>query len=163
MTVALDTENTPNTTNNFVALARWHYYDGTTIFRTDPGIGIIQGGSPHTESAADPGPGYSIPDEPTFETGASGLVGPYRYEPGQLVMARRDTVDGASAQFFFVTGAEASALDASGTYVVFGTTDDAGIAVLRDIIGLHVDDPTSDLGGAPSRTVTINSVPIQEG
>ena len=53
--IDLDTENTPNTVNNFVTLARWGYYDGTTLFRTDPSIDIIQGGSPHTDSASDPG------------------------------------------------------------------------------------------------------------
>ena len=61
--VDLDTTNTPGTVNNFVNLARNGYYDGTTIFRTDTSIDIIQGGSPHTEDPSDPGPGYTIPDE----------------------------------------------------------------------------------------------------
>lgn len=165
ITVELDTENTPNTVNNFVSLARWGYYDGTTIHRTDPSIEIIQGGSPHTESASDPGPGYTIPDEPTFETdpATGGLVGPYRYGPGQLVMARSAGPDSSGAQFFFTTGPSASLLDAQGTYIVFGTTDDAGLGVLESIIALHQPDPTSGLGGAPSETVTINSVTILEG
>jgi hypothetical protein len=34
--------------------------------------------------------------------------------------------------------------------------------VLQSIIGLHEDDPTSGLGGAPSREVTVNSVTILE-
>ena len=66
--------------NNFVTLARWGYYDGTTLFRTDPSIDIIQGGSPHTESASDQGPGYSIADEPTFELDENNqLIGTYTY------------------------------------------------------------------------------------
>ena len=160
--VTLDTAATPITTNNFVTLARWGYYDDTTLFRTDTGIDIIQGGSPHTESAGDPGPGYSLPDEPTFDFDGAGLAGTYSYEPGQLVMARTAVPDGASAQFFFTTGPLASLLDASGnfdgtgTYVTFGATDDDGLAVLQAIIGL-------DAGGGPSRTVTINSVTILEG
>lgn len=159
--VELDTENTPGTVNNFVTLARWGYYDGTKIFRTDTSIDIIQGGSPHTDSASDPGPGYTIPDEPTFQTSdTGGLVGPYRYEAGQLVMARSGGPDAASAQFFFVTGERAAALDGQGTYVVFGNADDAGLGVLQDIIGLHVDDPSSGLGGGPSRDIYINSVTI---
>ena len=56
----LDTTTTPNTTNNFVVLARYHYYDNTTLFRTAQSIGIIQGGSPHTNSASDPGPGTNF-------------------------------------------------------------------------------------------------------
>lgn len=157
----LDTDNTPNTVNNFVTLARWGYYDGTTLFRTDPSIDIIQGGSPTTNSAADPGPGYTIPDEPTFSDEGGNLVGPYRYQPGQIVMARSAGPDSAGAQFFFTTGPNTSLLDGQGTYVVFGETDEAGLGVARSIIDLHEPDD-SGLGGRPSRTVTVNSVTIQE-
>jgi len=162
--VELDASSTPGTVNNFVTLARWGYYDNTTIFRSDPSIDIIQGGAPHTESASDPGPGYRIIDEPAFTTdSATGqLVGPYSYSPGELVMARSAGPNSSSAQFFFTTGPNAAALDGQGTYVVFGQTDDSGLSVLQDIIGLHVPDPTSGLGGAPSRTVTINSVTIEQ-
>ena len=50
--VALDTTKTPMTANNFIVLARYHYYDGTAMFRTDTSIDIIQGGSPHTQDAS---------------------------------------------------------------------------------------------------------------
>ena len=158
--VTLDTQNTPGTVNNFVTLARWGYYDGTTIHRTDPSIDIIQGGSPHTENAADPGPGYTILDEPQFEQDAAGnLTGPYRYVPGQLVMARSRGTNSGSAQYFFTTGPNAALLDGQGIYVVFGNTDDDGLGVLQQIIGLH--EPGGQLGGAPSRPVTINSILIE--
>lgn len=157
--VTLDTANTPITANNFATLARWGYYDGTTMFRTDPSIDIIQGGSPHTESPSDPGPGYTIPDEPTFDESNGQLIGPYRYQPGQLVMARSFGRDSASAQYFFSTGPNTALLDGQGTYVVFGQTDDAGLAVLQSIIALH--EPGGQLGGSPSRTVTVNSVRIE--
>ena len=132
--VELDTETTPNTVNNFVTLARWGYYDGTTLFRTDPSIDIIQGGSPHTESPSDQGPGYTIPDE----------GGPYTYVPGQLVMARSQGPDSSSAQFFFTTGPNASFLDGQGTYLVFGETDDSGLEV--DALGGRpgADKPSTD-------------------
>lgn len=157
--ISLDTENTPNTVNNFVTLARWGYYDNTTLFRTDPSIDIIQGGSPHTNSASDPGPGYTIPDEPTFTETNGTLTGPYRYVPGQLVMARSAGPDSSGAQFFFTTGNNTSRLDGQGTYIVFGQTDEAGLSVMQDIIALHQPDD-SGLGGSPSRTVTVNSVTI---
>ncbi len=160
--VTLDPSTVPGTVNNFVTLARWGYYNDTIVFRTDPSIDIIQGGSPHTESAADPGPGYRIDDEPTFSTDAGKLVGPYKYSPGELVMARSAGPNSASAQFFFTTGDKAAALDTQGTYVVFGQTDKAGLAVLQNIIGLDVPDPTSGLGGAPSRTVTIKKITIEQ-
>jgi cyclophilin family peptidyl-prolyl cis-trans isomerase len=162
ITVELDVENTPSTVNNFVHLARYGYYDGTTIFRTDPSIEIIQGGSPHSESPSDQGPGYTIPDEPTFDNTTGALRGPYSYEAGQLVMARSQGSNSSGAQFFFVTGEKASLLDGQGTYIVFGNTDEPGLEILQTIIGLHEDDPTSQLGGGPSRDVTINSVTILE-
>ena len=162
MRFELTASETPLTVNNFVTLARWGYYDDTLLFRTDPSIDIIQGGSPHTNDNRDPGPGYTIPDEPAFEVDpeTGGLTGPYRYLPGQLVMARSAGPDSASAQFFLTTGSNASRLDGQGTYVVFGQTDDAGLAVAQSIIGLH--EPGGSLGGAPSRDVTVHSVTIEE-
>ena len=162
MRFELTASETPLTVNNFVTLARWGYYDGTLLFRTDPSIDIIQGGSPHTNDNRDPGPGYTIPDEPAFEVDpdTGDLTGPYRYQPGQLVMARSAGQDSASAQIFLTTGPNASRLDGQGTYVVFGQTDDAGLAVAQSIIGLH--EPGGPLGGAPSRDVTVHSVTIEE-
>lgn len=146
--VDLDTERTPDTVNNFVVLSRYGYYDGTPIFRTDPSIGIIQGGAP--DPSADPG--YTIPDE------GDGFT----YEPGQLVMARTQAPDSASSQFFFVANDRASSLDVQGTYVVFGRTDEAGLQVVRDILALHDPESTDPLGGPPDPAVTINSVTIRE-
>ena len=77
-------------------------------------------------------------------------------------MARSAGPDSSGGQFFFTTGPAASALDGQGTYIVFGNTDEAGLGVLESIIALHEPDPTSGLGGAPSETVTITSVTIQE-
>lgn len=162
MRFELTASETPLTVNNFVTLARYRYYDETLLFRTDPSIDIIQGGSPHTNDNRDPGPGYTIPDEPAFEADpdTGNLTGPYRYQPGQIVMARSAGPDSASAQFFLTTGPNASRLDGQGTYVVFGQTDEAGLAVAQSIIGLH--EPGGSLGGAPSRDVTVRSVTIEE-
>lgn len=147
--VELDTAETPGTVNNFVSLARYGYYDDTQLFRTDPSIGIIQGGAPTSNSASDPGPGYTIPDE-----GDS-----FTYAPGQLVMARTGAPNSSGGQFFFSVDEAVSALDAQGTYVVFGKVT-AGLDVLERILASHV--PGGELGGAPSPAVTITSVTISE-
>ncbi len=149
--VELDTENTPDTANNFAVLARYGYYDGTALFRTDPSIDIIQGGAPTTNSPSDPGPGYTIADEGTGFT----------YQPGDLAMARTAAPDSAGAQFFFSAGPDTSLLDAQGTYVVFGRVIE-GLDVLEQILELHVEDPSSQLGGGPGRVVLVNSVTIEE-
>lgn len=155
VTVALDTERTPETTNNFVALARYGYYDGTDLFRTEAGTGIIQGGSPHTQDNSDPGPGYTIDDE--------GL--PFSsddYGPGTLAMARTSAPNSASGQFFLLAndggrylGDPAQLGEAAGTYAVFGQVTE-GLDVLEAIANL--DDGT----GRPSQPVQITSVTIAE-
>lgn len=148
--VALDTESTPQTANNFIVLARYHYYDGVEVFRSNTGIDIIQSGAPHTNSSSDPGPGYTIPDE----------GGPYAYEPGDLVMARTPAPNSASAQFFFSTGPSTSLLNDQGTYVVFGKVTQ-GMDVLEAIMDTHVDAEGGTPGeGAPDPIPVINSVTI---
>ncbi len=153
----------PNTVNNFVALTRYGYYDDTLLFRTDPSIDIIQGGSPHTQDNRDQGPGYTIPDEGgTFEVDpATGqYTGPFDYAEGQLIMARSAGPDSSSAQFFFSTGPNVELLDSQGTYLLFGDVLE-GLDVLQTIIGLHEPDD-SGLGGAPNPDVTIEQVEILE-
>jgi peptidyl-prolyl cis-trans isomerase B (cyclophilin B) len=135
-----------------VVLARYHYYDGSAIFRADRSIEILQGGSPTTNSASDPGPGYTIADE----------GGPFTYVAGQLVMARTAQPDSSGAQFFFTAGPGSSVLDSQGTYVVFGTLDEAGLAIVEQALATSIDDPTSGLGGAPSPPLVVQSVQIVE-
>ena len=148
----LDTERTPLTTNNFVSLARNGYYDGTEFFRTGLTSGIIQGGSPHTQSNTDPGPGYTIPDEglPFSEDD---------YGPGTLAMARAPGPDSASAQFFFLAneGGRYLGQPGAGTYQVFGKVAE-GLDVLEAIAAL--DDGTGT--ETPSRSASIISVNITE-
>jgi cyclophilin family peptidyl-prolyl cis-trans isomerase len=164
--VTLDTPHIAGTVNNFVFLARYHYYDGSSFDRIDQGIDIIQGGSPSTQTIADPGPGYTINDEGHFTTDASGtLHGPYTYAPGDLVMARGSGPKSASAQYFFVVGPAASSLDTQGTYVVFGHVT-SGLNILQNIEhNLYEPCPTGDqtcLGGAPKVPVIVKTITIAE-
>ena len=148
--VMLDAQNTPGTVNSFVNLARFGYYDGTLIHRSDPSIGILQGGSPHTNDASDPGPGYQVRDE-----GAG-----FSYVPGQLAMARTSGPNSADAQFFFTVTDSAALLDGQGTFVVFGEVIE-GLDVLVDILDSHLAEPGNDFGGAPDPPVIINSITIE--
>ncbi len=155
--VDLDTKKTPGTANNFVFLARHRYYDNTKLFRVSAGIDIIQGGSPHTQSASDPGPGYQLLDEGKFNADAS--QGEYTYSAGDLVMARTTGPNGASAQFFFVTGPKGANLDAQGTYVVFGHVT-SGLEALQKIVATAKVDASGE--GTPNPEVTIKKVAINQ-
>lgn len=155
ITVNLDAKQTPGTVNNFVVLSRYHFYDGTAIHRIDNSIDILQGGSPNTQNLADPGPGYTIKDEGKNDR---------HYTPGDLVMARSSGPDSGGAQFFFVAGPKASALDSQGTYVTFGKVS-SGLDVVQKIEGLFQACAPGDqecMGGAPSRVVTVKTVTIKE-
>jgi len=156
--VNLDTKRTPQTVNNFVVLARYGYYAGSSFQRTDPSIDIIQGGAPNTQTISDPGPGYTIKDE----------GGKFTYTEGDLVMARSQGADSGSAQYFFSAGPKTSSLDAQGTYVTFGKVSE-GLDVLKKVLASHVDCPPADpaggsgcLGGAPQPPVTVKTISIEE-
>src|SRR5271154_6557607 len=75
LTIALDPIGAPVTVNNFVFLARWHYFDGIVFHRVIPGF-VVQGGDPTGKGNG--GPGYRFGDE---------LPKPGRYEIGSLAMA----------------------------------------------------------------------------
>ena len=154
--VELDTETTPVTTNNFVNLARFGYFDGTQLFRTEAQTGIIQGGSPHTQDNSDAGPGYSIPDEGLPFTSED-------YQPGVIAMANAGPGT-AGSQFFFVSqeagsylGDPAAIGDSAGAYAVFGQATE-GLDVLQAISDLE----SSPGSGVPSKPVTIDRVTITE-
>jgi len=155
--VNLDTKRTPGTVNNFVVLARYGYYNGSSLPRTDPSIDIIQGGSPNTQSIADPGPGYNIPDE----------GGKFAYTEGDLVMARKGDPNSGSAQYFFSAGPKTSSLDGQGTYVTFGKVFE-GLEVLKKVLASHVPCPepappgSSCMGGAPQPPVKVDTIAIEE-
>ena len=78
-------------------------------------------------------------------------------------MARSTGPNSSGAQFFFTTGPEVAALDAQGSYIVFGETDATGLSVLQGIMDRYRVDPNSQYGGGPSRKVTVRSVSITGG
>lgn len=139
--VELATDTAPLTVNNFVTLARWHYYDDTPIFRSDPTIDLWQAGGQNNTAS----PGYTIPDE------GDG----YTYEPGTLAMARTSAPNSAGGQFFITTGRLADYLKQYGTYVVFGHVVD-GLDVAQAITALGTP------GGTPSREMAIETITITE-
>ena len=139
--VALDTTKTPMTANNFIVLSRYHYYDGTSMFRTDASIDIIQGGSrtPRTP----PIPGRATPSRTRAPASSTcRAISPW---PG------RPAPNSAGAQYFFCAGASCSQLNSQGTYVTFGATT-SGLNVLEKILALNVNN-NNGLGGAPSKLV----------
>ena len=54
LTIALDPIGAPETVNNFVFLARYHYFDGIVFHRIIPGF-VLQGGDPTGTGPGRPG------------------------------------------------------------------------------------------------------------
>ena len=118
-TVGLDTQAAPETVNNFVFLARYHFYDGSPFHRVIPGF-VVQGGD-GTRGDGTGDPGYKIKDELP-------KAGPYQV--GSVAMANSGQPDSGAAQFFIVTGPEGSKLPPQ--YSRFGNVT-AGLDVVQRI------------------------------
>ena len=140
VTVDLLEDKAPETVNNFVFLARNHFYDGITFHRVIPGF-MIQGGDPQGTGAG--GPGYDFDDE---------LPAAGEYEIGSMAMANAGP-NTNGAQFFIVTGDAGVALPPS--YSLFGIVTEG-----METVTAIEDDGSAQ--GAPSTTHTIESVQIIE-
>jgi cyclophilin family peptidyl-prolyl cis-trans isomerase len=158
-------------TNNFVVLARYHYYDGSAIFQTQPRIDAVIGGNPKTQTSADPGPGYTITEVPPggkeVDPASGQPKGVYTYTTGDLAMAPASGAESPYAfasAFFFAAGPNSSLLDRDGYYVPFGKVT-SGQDLLQKVLATHVACPPTDQecqGGAPDPVVIVKTITIQE-
>ncbi|WP_316044732.1 peptidylprolyl isomerase [Acidiferrimicrobium sp. IK] len=138
--IALDPVAAPKTVNNFVVLARYHYFDGIAFHRVIPGF-VLQGGDPLGNGTG--GPGYRFEDE---------LPAAGRYQLGSLAMANAGP-DTNGSQFFIISGPSGVRLPPQ--YSLFGQVID-GLDVVASI------DAIGTGSGKPKETVTIESVSITE-
>jgi cyclophilin family peptidyl-prolyl cis-trans isomerase len=140
MTIAFDPLTAPRTVNNFVFLARYHYFDGIVFHRIIPGF-VLQGGDPTGTGRG--GPGYQFADE---------LPPAGRYELGSLAMANAGPNTNGS-QFFVISGRDGIRLPPN--YSLFGKVV-SGLEIVAAI------DAVGTRSGKPRQTVTIESVSIAE-
>jgi peptidylprolyl isomerase len=139
--IALDAIKAPKTVNNFVFLARYHYYDSIVFHRIIKGF-MCQGGDP--EGSGRGGPGYKFADE---------LPKAGQYQIGSVAMANAGPNTNGS-QFFIVSGASGVGLPPA--YSLFGQV----IKGLDVVETMHAV-PTAS-GDRPKTDVVINSVTITE-
>jgi cyclophilin family peptidyl-prolyl cis-trans isomerase len=144
-TAELDATAAPITVNNFVVLARYHYFDSTICHRAIPSF-MVQCGDPTATGTG--GPGYTITDE-LPATGA--------YKIGSLAMANTGQPNSGSSQFFLITGAEGVALPT--TYSLFGQVTDGLDTTVKALDA--VGNPASN-GIPPLQQIVIESVTITE-
>lgn len=116
--VALAAKDSPVTTNNFVALARYHFYDSLTCHRVLKNF-MDQCGDPAGNGSG--GPGYSIGEEPP----KSG-----KYVVGDLAMAKTSQPHSTGSQIFLIVGDQGTALPPE--YSLLGTMT-SGLDVAKKI------------------------------
>ena len=139
--VNLDPLVAPKTVNNFVFLARYHYFDGIAFHRVIPGF-VLQGGDPTGTGTG--GPGYRFEDE---------LPKPGRYELGSLAMANSGPNTNGS-QFFVISGPSGVRLPPK--YSLFGK-------VVKGMDVVSAIDALGTSSGKPKERVVIESVTVAEG
>ena len=154
ITIELDAENAPISTDNFLAYVRSGFYDQTIFHRVIPGF-MIQGGGFTTDMA------QKKTEAPIKNEADNGL----KNLRGTLAMARTQVVDSATNQFF-INLTDNDFLNHKGTspnaygYAVFARVTE-GMEVVDEIAkvatgnqGHHQD--------VPKEAVIIESATIEE-
>ena len=126
----------PVTVNNFVFLARNHFYDGVTFHRVIPGF-VAQAGDPTGTGSG--GPGYTIKDE----------VNARKFLDGTIGMAKTSAPNSAGSQWFICYAPQPN-LD--GQYTAFGQ-----IVSGRDVLDkiMPRDPATATTPGTKINTIVI--------
>ncbi len=141
ITVRLYAEDSPNTVNNFVFLAREGFYDGVIFHRVIKGF-MIQGGDPTGTGTG--GPGYRFADELTKAQS-------HRYPAGTLAMANAGPNTNGSQ--FFVMHVD---YGLPPQYSVFGKAVD-GLDVVDEIANVATGP-----GDRPHEDVVIETIDVVE-
>ena len=144
-------EVAPKTVENFKALGKKGFYDGTAFHRIVKGF-MIQGGDPLTKDASKEqrwgtgGPGYSVKAEFNDRSHVRGVIS----------MARSANPDSAGSQFFICHGT-AKSLDHQ--YTAFGKLM-KGDEVLEKIANTPVTAGSSGENSKPTRRIGVESIKI---
>ncbi len=144
LVVELDQSRAPLAVNNFVTLARYHYFDNTECHRIIPGF-MAQCGDPTATGTG--GPGYRFADE---------LPEAGEYQIGSLAMANSGP-DTNGSQFFIISGA--TGVNLTQNYTLFGQVTEGLDSTLPALDA--AGNPESN-GVPPLEQVIIESVTIIE-
>lgn len=144
--VRLLSDRAPGTVNNFVALTRWKYFDGTKCHRVIEDF-VVQCGDPTATGTG--GPGYSFADE---------LPAAGEYKIGSLAMANSGPNTNGS-QFFVITGQNGATLPPN--YTLFGEVTAGLDTAVKAMAALFNVDPAAN-GVPPAGDIILKKVTINE-
>lgn len=130
ISLELDADVAPITVTNFINLVNEKFYDGITFHRIIDGF-MIQGGDPT-------GTGYSGSSKTIKgEFSANGVKNSISHVRGVISMARSDSYNSASSQFFIVHE-DSTFLD--GNYAAFGKVTNGMDVVDKIATSIKVED-----------------------
>lgn len=147
ISIELDVINTPNTTENFVKLARDGFYDGVKFHRVISGF-MIQGGDPLTKDDSmkhlwgTGGPGYKFNDE----------IGPNNKNNKFTISMANSGANTNGSQFFINTN-DNNFLDTKHT--VFGY-----VALGTDVVE-SIENSDTNSNDRPLEAIVINSIEVK--
>jgi cyclophilin family peptidyl-prolyl cis-trans isomerase len=145
LTITLLPTVAPITVNNFIFLARHHFYNGVIFHRIVPNF-VVQTGDPTGTGSG--GPGYTFPNEPVSM--------PYTF--GTVAMANSG-INTNGSQFFIVTGRRISLPP---EYTIFGRVT-SGTSTLGKLNKTQVtDNPGSGELSYPVNPPVLKKVTIHE-
>ena len=137
--VALATEDAPDTSSNFIKLARAGFYNGLVFHRVIDGF-MIQGGDPMGNGRG--GPGYQIKDE----------FSPKLKHDGEGVLSMANSGPNTGGSQFFITLKATPWLD--GKHAVFGKVT-KGMEVVRKIGKVKTDGNDKPVQDVVIKTISI--------
>ena len=145
LTIALDQAKAPLAANNFVVLARYHYYDGLPFHRivTDF-VAQVGDANPKNGQLGTGGPGYSFADELP--------ASPQDYVPGVLAMANSGPNTNGS-QFFIFVGPSNPFLT-NPAYTIFGQVTEGMDTTVAAIMAAGTQD------AGVTQVITIDKIDI---
>lgn len=161
ITIELDADAAPLSVANFCALANEGYYDGLTFYRFVD-LFCMQGGTKgNTASGGDSGLD-PIPGEFSQNGYDNKLADDFK--KGTVAMARTSDPNSATSTFFITLDtSEGVSLSLNGQYAAFGTIDDAGMAIVDQIVADYlpnVTDPQMGTIADESKQAKISSIKI---
>ena len=165
----LTTASSPAGINNFVFLARYHYFDGTDFFRVVKNF-VVQGGAiTDTDANGSTGgssgvakygyPGYQFTGNTPPASCSSHPSGPDCYRPGDLVMANSGAASTDGSEFFFIVSGGQTYLGPD--YTLVGRVV-SGLSVINKIgsYGASASLPVADQ--VPSLSIYLLKVTVKE-
>lgn len=148
-TMELYPDKAPETVNNFVVLARYHYFDDTTCHRAILDF-MVQCGDPTATGSG--GPGYEFKNE--NPAAAS------EYVKGSVSMANAGQ-DTNGSQFFVATSDQTATSLGEPIYTLFGQVTE-GLDTTIAALNALGDNPAAANGVPPLEEIVIQSVTITE-